>query len=59
MKTTPMRKDYLVNKRYTTVKGVFMFNRRWPCVEQNETHVTLFVLATGERVSFARTEVFQ
>ncbi|HTB82229.1 MAG TPA: hypothetical protein VK742_01120 [Candidatus Sulfotelmatobacter sp.] len=48
---------YTVCVPYTTVKGVEMFNRIFDACSQNETHVELFVVSTGERVVFTRKEL--
>ncbi len=42
---------------FTSVKGVAMYGKRFEAMSQNETHVELFIVATGERVVFTRKEL--
>ena len=48
---------YTVCVPFTTVKGVDMDGRKFEASAQNDTHVELFVPATGERVVFTRKEL--
>ncbi len=49
--------SYKVCVNYVTQKGIAMFGRKFPCLSENETHVELHVVATGERVVFTKKEV--
>lgn len=48
---------FVVAVSYTTVKGISMHGKKFEASAQTDTHVELYVTATGERVSFARSEL--